>query len=209
MNGLAQLVQDQSFLDQSHSDLRELWSESNLRRLSDPGWTSWGLRFASGSVSMEATLRPSRQTALDLDNFTALTAEENRTSKPWRSGLSERQTNEYHGIMAAFLNVCSRWKLETSDMPMLLGYLPDFSHSISSILGCAPQTRDLIDRVTYLTLISMGLGALFNEHAESEIKWLNTEKNELNSETPLAHMRKGHMQNLITIKSLVTRERGL
>ena len=122
---------------------------------------------------------------------------------------TQHQQGKSEGLMAAFTAVCSRWRIATPDMALLLGYLPEYSRSVLSVLDSVPQTRDMVDRVAYLNIISLGLGALFNESTESEVKWLNTPKDELRGETPLDHMRRGHMHNVIAVKNLVSRERGI
>jgi Protein of unknown function (DUF2384) len=115
-----------------------------------------------------------------------------------------------HGIMDAFVNTSQRWKLSEKEKLLLLGYNdnPFLGNQIlESRILATPQ--DVRDRAAYLLAISVGLGAMFNEVADAELKWLKLPNSKLNGKTPLAFMLEGRMVNIITVLQLVEQERGL
>jgi hypothetical protein len=70
-------------------------------------------------------------------------------------------------------------------------------------------SQDTRDRVGYVLGISLGLGALFDEHEEAELSWLMVERDALNGQSALNFMLEGRMVNLMIVADLVARERGL
>jgi hypothetical protein len=114
------------------------------------------------------------------------------------------------GVMDGFIKTTQRWGLTDRQKLILLGY------GDNEFLG--PQLlngrwlrppQDVIDRVGYVVGISLGLGAIFNELLEAELRWLNTGNDKLNGKTPLEHMLGGRMNALITVSRLVEEERAL
>jgi hypothetical protein len=116
----------------------------------------------------------------------------------------------HHGAIAILVNTCGRWGVSYSDIPILLGYKDNPQVGQSILDGIvAPQTQDVLDRVSYVLSISMGLGSLFNDEAKLEQRWLNTPHKMLASKTPLSFVLEGPMANLIAVDNLVRHERGL
>ena len=108
------------------------------------------------------------------------------------------------------MNTCQRWKLSDNDKLVLLGYgdNPFLGNQIlDSRMLATPQ--DAGDRAAYVLAISLGLGAVFNEVADAERRWLNLPNSKLNGKTPLAFMLEGRMANILMVLRLVEQERGL
>lgn len=115
-----------------------------------------------------------------------------------------------HGVMDAFVNTCQRWNLSDNEKLVLLGYAdsPFLGNQIlDNRMLVTPQ--DARDRAAYVLAISVGLGAVFNEVADAERRWLNLPSSKLNGKTPLAFMLEGRMGNIIMVLQLVEQERGL
>jgi hypothetical protein len=57
--------------------------------------------------------------------------------------------------------------------------------------------------------ISLGLGELFDDDKEAELRWLRYERSELGNLSPLEHMLKGDFLNLKDVTNLLDVARGL
>jgi hypothetical protein len=72
-----------------------------------------------------------------------------------------------------------------------------------------PFTGDLKDRMALVIGISIGLGDLFDDSREGELKWLNTRRSELGDMSPLNSMLEGDLSRLMDVVDLLDRARGL
>ena len=117
---------------------------------------------------------------------------------------------EPRGLIGAYLRTCGRWKLGIVETRILLGYSAEGSPMLEYLLAgqSQPATQDIVDRVGYVLGISLGLGILFSEDADSELKWLGSNKISLGGDSPFRHMLRGHMHSLIAVSNLVEKARG-
>jgi hypothetical protein len=115
-----------------------------------------------------------------------------------------------HGLTEGFKKVCQRWRLDDDDMARLL-HLEDESWLSALILSgnVPPLTGDLKDRMALVIGISIGLGDLFDDSREGELKWLNTRRSELGDLSPLSSMLGGDLSKLMDVVDLLDRARGL
>ena len=114
------------------------------------------------------------------------------------------------GIIEAFVNTCQRWKLEEDQKLVLLGLNGTDSFGKLLLRGLARlQSRDQESRIRYVLLISLGLEILFNNDIDAEIAWLTHPRTDLGDASPLDHMLKGDIIQLMTVSEIVKRERGL
>jgi hypothetical protein len=114
------------------------------------------------------------------------------------------------GIIGAFVKICQRWHLAREDQIILLGYKGSafFGEQLLDGNFLSPP-QDALDRAGYVLAISVGLGSLFDDAENAELAWLNAVRSELDGSSPLAHMLKGRMANVIEVVFLVNRERGM
>lgn len=114
------------------------------------------------------------------------------------------------GIYDAFVNTCQRWHLGSDEQAVLIGREPNDLLAKCVLDGqVVPWTRDIEERAGYVVAISLGLGALFDEHIEAERAWLNQPRTRFSDRTALEFMLEGSMINLWQVADLVAEERGL
>jgi hypothetical protein len=124
-------------------------------------------------------------------------------------GNIDPQASIPQGMFDAFIKTCQRWRLSEQGQATLLGYKDQkFLGQLLLRQWLPPRTQDVRDRIGYVLAISLGLGTLFNEDAEAELRWLNTEHPLLKT-PPLHFMLRGHMFNLINVAEIVRAERAL
>ena len=116
----------------------------------------------------------------------------------------------YKGLVDAFAKTCQRWHLSAAEQVILLGYKGNEFLGQQLLEGLFLElSQDARDRVGYVLGISLGLGALFDEHEEAELSWLMAQRDALNGQSALNFMLEGRMVNLMIVADLVARERGL
>jgi len=116
----------------------------------------------------------------------------------------------YKGLVDAFAKTCQRWHLSAAEQVILLGYKGSEFLGQQLLAGLFLElSQDTRDRVGYVLGISLGLGALFDEHEEAELSWLIVQRDALNGQSALNFMLEGRMVNLMIVADLVARERGL
>ena len=114
------------------------------------------------------------------------------------------------GLVDAFLKTCQRWHLNSDDQMILLGYRPNDAVGLRVLAGqWTPSSQDLEDRVGYVAAISLGLGTLFGEAVDAEIRWLKQPRARLDGKSALEYMLESHMASLFVVARMVTHERGL
>ena len=106
------------------------------------------------------------------------------------------------GPVQFFEKLLEAWGLDEQDGATLLGFektslLQDLLRGTVSLRG-----RDTKDRLAYLLDIDFSLNALFRDE-ESIRAWLRHPLEELGGETPLDHLLKGSMENLLRLKQLL------
>ena len=106
------------------------------------------------------------------------------------------------GPVQFFEKLLEEWRLDEESGATLLGFeetsrLRDLLRGTVSLRG-----RDTEDRLAYLLDIDFALNALFRDE-ESIRAWLRQPLEELGGETPLDHLLKGSMENLLRLKQLV------
>ena len=106
------------------------------------------------------------------------------------------------GPVQFFEKLLEEWRLDEESGATLLGFeetsrLRDLLRGTVSLRG-----RDTEDRLAYLLDIDFSLSALFRDE-ESIRAWLRQPLEELGGETPLDHLLKGSMENLLRLKQLV------
>ena len=111
--------------------------------------------------------------------------------------------------MDAFVNTCQRWNLSDNEKLVLLGYGDNAFLGNQILRSRMLASQDVRDRAAYVLAISVGLGAVFNEVADAERRWLNLPNSKLNGKTPLTFMLEGRMGNILMVLRLVEEERGL
>jgi hypothetical protein len=104
------------------------------------------------------------------------------------------------GTIDAFVKTCQRWHLSPAQQIILLGYKCSefFGLLILDGLILSPP-QDVRDRVGYVLAISVGLGFMFDDSERAELGWLQTPRQAFNENSPLAHMLKGRMENLMEV----------
>jgi hypothetical protein len=114
------------------------------------------------------------------------------------------------GVMDGFVKTCQRWGLTEAQELLLLGYGDNEFLGLQLLNGrWLRPSQDVKDRVGYVVGISVGLGAIFDEVLEAEVRWLNTIHSRLGSTTPLDYMLGGRMSALMIVSNLVEEERAL
>jgi hypothetical protein len=114
------------------------------------------------------------------------------------------------GVMDGFVKTCQRWGLTEAQELLLLGYGDNEFLGLQLLSGrWLRPSQDVKDRVGYVVGISVGLGAIFNEVLEAEVRWLKTVHPRLGGKTPLDYMLGGRMSALMTVSYLVEEERAL
>ena len=118
--------------------------------------------------------------------------------------------NRPRGVFDAFVNTCQRWRLSQDEQVVLLGRQPGDSLVYHLFAGRIHSlSLDAEDRAGYIVVISLALGALFDENIEAENDWLRQPRAGLEDKTPLEHMLGGSMVHLLDVVQLTRRERGL
>ncbi len=114
------------------------------------------------------------------------------------------------GLAEGFKKVCERWSLDALDMAKLMHLEEELGLSGLILSGqIPPLTGDLKDRMAFVIGISIGLGELFNDDKDAELRWLSSARSELGSLSPLEHMLKGDLLNIRDVIDLVDNARGL
>jgi hypothetical protein len=115
-----------------------------------------------------------------------------------------------HGVIDAFVKTCQRWHLSTTDQVTLLGYKGSGAFGrqfLDGRLSVVPQ--DIRDRSGYVLGISLGLGALFNDSEEAELRWLSEPRPHFGGRSAIDFMLEGRMENLMIVAQIVAAERNL
>lgn len=113
-------------------------------------------------------------------------------------------------LAEGFKKICQRWGLEGSDMAKLLHLEEEVQLSNWILSGdMAPLTGDLKDRMALVIAISLGLGDLFDDNKEAEIRWLKVNRLELGEANPLEYMLKGDFYRIDEVMQLLDMARGL
>jgi hypothetical protein len=123
--------------------------------------------------------------------------------------LPTQQVSVGKGIVTAFSKICQRWHVSREDQIVLLGYKGSKflgEQLLDGNLLSPPQ--DVLERAGCVLAISVGLGSLFDDAEGAELAWLNTPRDDLGRQSPLAYMLEGRMTNVIEVSLLVNRERG-
>jgi hypothetical protein len=116
----------------------------------------------------------------------------------------------YKGLVDAFAKTCQRWHLSAAEQVILLGYKGSEFLGQQLLDGLFFElSQDARDRVGYILGISLGLGALFDEHEEAELSWLMAPRDALSGQSALNFMLEGRMVNLMIVADMIARERGL
>jgi hypothetical protein len=116
----------------------------------------------------------------------------------------------YKGLVDVFAKTCQRWHLSSAEQVILLGYKGSEFLGQQLLEGLFLElSQDTRDRVGYILGISLGLGALFDEHEEAELSWLMAPRDALSGRSALNFMLDGRMVNLMIVADIVARERGL
>jgi len=116
----------------------------------------------------------------------------------------------YKGLVDAFAKTCQRWHLSAAEQVILLGCKGSEFLGQQLLEGLFLElSQDARDRVGYVLGISLGLGALFDEHEAAELTWLMAPRDTLSGQSALNFMLEGHMVNLLIVADMVARERGL
>ena len=124
-------------------------------------------------------------------------------------GFPQEQTTP-SGIMAAFVKVCERWNLGPAEQVQLLGFPPEDPIGGGLLTGAINATsQDIRERMGYIIGIRISLNGLFDESHEAELAWLHQPRTSLDGNTPIQHMLKRRMINVIQVSDILTRERGL
>ncbi|MCY4531528.1 MAG: DUF2384 domain-containing protein [Gammaproteobacteria bacterium] len=124
--------------------------------------------------------------------------------------LHTSEASRPRGVFDAFVNTCQRWRLGQEEQVVLLGRQPGDSLVYQLLAGrIRVLSIDAEDRAGYIVVISLALGALFDENIEAENDWLRQPRAGLEGKTPLEHMLEGSMVHLLDVVQLTRRERGL
>jgi hypothetical protein len=114
------------------------------------------------------------------------------------------------GLVDAFAKTCQRWHLSPAEQIILLGYKGSEFLGQQLLEGRFLElSQDARDRVGHVLGVSLGLGALFDEHEGAELGWLTAPREAFNGQSALSFMLEGHMVNLLIVGDMVARERGL
>ena len=125
-------------------------------------------------------------------------------------GSTETDAPRPRGIFEAFVKTCRRWRLDHDEQAALLGHPHPSTLGVYVLTGSVlSPSVDVRERATRVFEISLGLGTLFDEDPEVENEWLRTPRARFGNASPLDHMLKGPMDNLLTVAELVRYERGL
>jgi hypothetical protein len=128
----------------------------------------------------------------------------------YTSGYAPRSRQKLTGLAEGFKNVCARWSLDTLAMARLLHLEEEIGLSRLILSGHVPPlTGDLRDRMALVIGISIGLGDLFDDDKDAELRWLGSARSELGSLSPLEHMLKGDLLNIRDVVDLLDAARGL
>ena len=132
------------------------------------------------------------------------------TMSQFNPSLNTSEAIRPRGVFDAFVNTCQRWRLGQEEQVVLLGRQPGDSLVYHLFAGRIHSlSLDAEDRAGYIVVISLALGALFDENIEAENDWLRQPRAGLEGKTPLEHMLGGSMVHLLDVVQLTRRERGL
>ncbi len=121
--------------------------------------------------------------------------------------ISEIMPGRRTGPVQFFAKLLEVWGLEDDDGAKLLGY-EQVAYVRDLLSGAASlRTRDARDRVRYLLEIRAALDELFRDEAV-ERDWLREIRPELDSNSPLALLLEGSMENVLLVKQFVERISG-
>ena len=119
-------------------------------------------------------------------------------------GLPE--SHEVRGILKVFIDTCQRWGLDQDNQVVLLGYRPeDISGRLVLDGSVRVHSRDIKDRAAYVVAISLGLGILYGEKVDPELRWLRSPREVLDGKAPLDRMLEGGMTDLMIVNEMVER----
>lgn len=114
------------------------------------------------------------------------------------------------GIMDGFVKICQRWGLTEAQQLLLLGFGDNEFLGLQLLNGrWLRPSQDVKDRVGYVVGTSVGLGAIFDDVLEAELRWLKTAHPKLENKTPLNYMLAGTMRALMIVSRVVEEERAL
>ncbi len=121
-----------------------------------------------------------------------------------------RSRKRLTGLAEGYKNICGRWSLGTLDEARLLHLEEEIGLCELILSGqVPPMTGDLKDRMALVIGISVGLGELFDDNKDAELNWLNSTRAELGGNSPIEHMLKGDLLNIMNVTNLVDNARDL
>jgi hypothetical protein len=126
------------------------------------------------------------------------------------TGFQVRSRQKLTGLVDGFKNICERWSLNDLEIARLLHLEEEIGLCALILSGqVPPMTGDLKDRMALVIGISVGLGDLFDDNKNAEIRWLSSARDDLNGVNPIEYMLKGEFTNLKEVNELVEAARGL
>jgi hypothetical protein len=173
--------------------------------LSDEGTGYMGTQSQTGAIVGGISQQGAAQTGLVAEREGLLSSVYPQQTPHFVQPIAPPQ-----GVMDGFVKTCQRWGLTEAQELLLLGYGDNKFLGLQLLNGrWLRPSQDVKDRVGYVVGISIGLGAIFNDVLEAEVRWLNTAHPRLGSKAPLDYMLGGRMRALMIVSNLVEEERAL
>ncbi len=154
-------------------------------------------------VSYDPYQRIQRQVLKGFGFFSQPTYEES-------SQFVDVQSKPLSGLVAFFIVLLRRWKLDWSEGATLLGFTEESEKAIAEAVlrGDRPlEGRDLRDRISCLFQIHKTLTFLFRD-LEVENQWLREAHRLLDNKSPMELMLQGSMEEILLVKEYVDEATG-
>lgn len=115
-------------------------------------------------------------------------------------------------LVRSFKHICQeRWKIDDYEMAKLLHLEGEKALYEQIIYGEIKDgtAGDVGERMLRILGISVGLGELFNDDMAAEYQWISSTRPALNGNSPLDHMLKGNIRDIMDVNTIVAEVRNL
>jgi hypothetical protein len=112
------------------------------------------------------------------------------------------------GLVEGFVKTCQRWMLSPEQQAVLIGYKENALGASDILAGRVKiPSQDVKDRMRFLVRMSLTLGALFNEVADSEVVWLHAKRVAFDGRSALDVLLQGRMTDVLAVVRFAESER--